>query len=122
MERARIAINPTQRALVGGPLMPKSSREMPEGLLDASPYGVRTQQWRQPFHYEQKKGPGTTSRAGLPGQLSKSSHAKRLPRPRDTHSQRRHWDEYPAEAGREASHAGPAILHPRRLPEDRSGS
>jgi hypothetical protein len=37
MESARIAINPLQRALAEGPFMLNSSREMPEGLPDASP-------------------------------------------------------------------------------------
>ena len=37
MERERIAMSPPQRALAEGPFMPISSREMREGLLDASP-------------------------------------------------------------------------------------
>src|SRR3982750_946279 len=56
MESVRIAMSPPQRALAGGPFILCLSREMPQDLLDASPNGLRMQQWTRSFHGVQDEG------------------------------------------------------------------
>jgi hypothetical protein len=55
-ESAKMAISPLQRALAEGPLMPNSSREMPEGLPDASPTYRGTRRQVPTVYRQQNEG------------------------------------------------------------------
>src|SRR3954452_20278085 len=113
MHSARIAISPPQRALAGGPLILCSSREMPEGLLDAPLVKYECAGSHASVQGEQDEGRGAAIvRADSPGPREKSSPAIQLRTPCDMISRRHLPVGCRAEAGREAFHAGPATPHP----------
>src|SRR3954470_19196854 len=121
MESARIAMSPPQRALAEGPFMPISSRELREGLLDASPKELGNTIYRVTPKGQQNGGRlGLSVRADSPDPRQGWSRATPLLRQHDTPRRIRWPDGSRAGAAREASRGEPATPHPEHWPGGKS--